>query len=87
MRGARFRRCRRWQSACRPCARPALHSHRRPLAAEHKGERIALLEARKHFAWYLKGVRDTKKLKARISSLTSFEELDALLAEASGLEA
>lgn len=56
------------------------------LAAQHKGERIALLEARKHFAWYLKGVRGTKKLKARISALTSFAELDALLAEASGLE-
>lgn len=56
------------------------------LAAQHKGERIALLEARKHFAWYLKGVRGTKKLKARISVLTSFAELDALLAEASGLE-
>lgn len=56
------------------------------LAAQHKGERIALLEARKHFAWYLKGVHGTKKLKARISALTSFAELDALLAEASGLE-
>lgn len=56
------------------------------LAAEHKGERIALLEARKHFAWYLKGVHGTKKLKARISSLTSFAELDELLAEASALE-
>lgn len=56
------------------------------LAAQHKGERIALLEARKHFAWYLKGVRSTKKLKARISALSSFEELDMLLAEAAALE-
>lgn len=56
------------------------------LAAEHKGEHIAMLEARKHFAWYLKGVRGTKKLKARVSSLCSFAELDALLAEAAELE-
>ena len=26
------------------------------LAAEQKGEHIACLEARKHYAWYLKGV-------------------------------
>lgn len=57
------------------------------LAAEHKGEHIAMLEARKHFAWYLKGVRGTKKLKARISSLASFVELDELLAEARLLSA
>ena len=56
------------------------------LAAAHKGERIAMLEARKHFAWYLKGVRGTKQLKARVSSLTSFAELDVLLAEAAALE-
>lgn len=60
--------------------------HQIRLAAEHKGEHIALLEARKHVAWYLKGVRGTKKLKARISALTSFEELDRLIAEASALE-
>ncbi len=56
------------------------------LAAANKGERIALLEARKHVAWYLKGVRGTKKLKARISALTSFEELGQLIEEASALE-
>lgn len=56
------------------------------LAAGHKGEHIAMLEARKHFAWYLKGVRGTKKLKARVSSLESFTQLDALLREACELE-
>lgn len=56
------------------------------LAAAHKGEHIAMLEARKHFAWYLKGVRGTKQLKARVSSLTSFAELDELLAQAAALE-
>lgn len=56
------------------------------LAAENKGEHIAMLEARKHFAWYLKGVRGTKQLKVRISALTSFAQLEELLAEASELE-
>lgn len=56
------------------------------LAAQHKGEHIAMLEARKHFAWYLKGIRGTKKLKARVSELNSFAQLDELLAEAAALE-
>ena len=56
------------------------------LAREDKGERVAILEARRHYAWYLKGVRGTKKLKAGISELNSFEELDAMLAEAAKLE-
>lgn len=60
--------------------------HQITLAAEHKGEHIAMLQARKHFAWYLKGVRGTKKLKACISELNSFGELDRLLEQASQLE-
>ena len=56
------------------------------LAAEHKGEHIAMLQARKHFAWYLKGVRGTKKLKACVSELNSFAELDRLLEQAAKLE-
>lgn len=49
------------------------------LAREYKGERIAMLEARKHLAWYVKGVRGTKKLKAKISALTSLDQLEELL--------
>ncbi|MDO4174915.1 MAG: tRNA dihydrouridine synthase DusB [Eubacteriales bacterium] len=56
------------------------------LAAEHKGEHIAMLQARKHVAWYLKGIRGTKKLRASVSELNSFEELDRLLGLASELE-
>lgn len=51
------------------------------LARGYKGERIAMLEARKHLAWYVKGIRGTKKLKAKISALTSLEQLDELLDE------
>ena len=47
-----------------------------------QGERIAMLEARKHLVWYLKGVRGTKKLKAKISALTSLDQLDGLIQEA-----
>ena len=51
------------------------------LARGYKGERIAMLEARKHLAWYVKGIRGTKKLKAKISALTSLDQLDELLDE------
>ena len=44
------------------------------LAAQYKGERVACLEARKHFAWYLKGVPHSSAYKNRISSLSSLQE-------------
>ncbi len=40
--------------------------------ADH-GEKIACLEARKHFAWYLRGVRNASFYKREISSLTTME--------------
>ncbi len=51
------------------------------LAAADKSERVALLEARKHVNWYMKGARGAKPYKARISALTTLEELYALVAE------
>ena len=51
------------------------------LAAADKSERVALLEARKHVNWYMKGARGAKPYKARISALTTLDELYALVAE------
>ena len=42
--------------------------------ADH-GEKIACLEARKHFAWYLKGVRNASFYKKEITSLTTMEDI------------
>ncbi len=39
------------------------------------GEHIACLEARKHFAWYLRGVRNASYYKNQISSLKSMEDI------------
>ncbi len=39
------------------------------------GEKIACLEARKHFAWYLRGVRNASYYKKEISSLTTMEDI------------
>ncbi len=45
------------------------------LAKEDKGEHIACLEARKHFAWYLRGVSHSGFYKAQISSISSMEDI------------
>ncbi len=45
------------------------------IAAEHKGERIACLEARKHYAWYLKGIPHAAYWKAEISKITTLEDV------------
>ncbi len=45
------------------------------LAREDKGERIACLEARKHFAWYLRGVAHSGYYKAQISAISSMEDV------------
>ena len=51
------------------------------LAAADKGEHIAMLEARRHVNWYLKGVSRVRDFKVRIAQLTRLEELYALAAE------
>lgn len=45
------------------------------LAFEDKGEHIACLEARKHFAWYLRGVSHSNYYKAEISSIQKMEDI------------
>ncbi len=51
------------------------------LAMEDKGEHIALLEARKHVNWYLKGQAGLKEYKKRVSALSTMAELYQLAAE------
>lgn len=48
------------------------------LAAQDKGEHIACLEARKHFAWYLRGVAHSGYYKEKISSISSLEQITAI---------
>ncbi len=45
------------------------------LALEDKGEHIACLEARKHFAWYLRGVAYANYYKEQISSIKTMEDI------------
>ncbi len=45
------------------------------LSEQDHGEHIACLEARKHFAWYLRGVRNSGFYKKEISSLNTMEDI------------
>ena len=45
------------------------------LAYEDKGEHIACLEARKHFAWYLRGVAYSNYYKEQISSIQKMDDI------------
>ena len=45
------------------------------LAAEDKGEHIACLEARKHLAWYLRGVAYSGYYKEKISAISTIDEV------------
>ena len=45
------------------------------LALEDKGEHIACLEARKHFAWYLRGVSHSSYYKTQISTISSMDDI------------
>ncbi|MBR4108875.1 MAG: tRNA dihydrouridine synthase DusB [Oscillospiraceae bacterium] len=45
------------------------------LAYEDKGEHIACLEARKHFAWYLRGVAHANFYKEKISSIQKMDDI------------
>lgn len=48
------------------------------LAMEQKGEKIACLEARKHYAWYLRGVRGASRWKGQICRVETMEDLRRL---------
>lgn len=50
------------------------------LTVEYKGERVALLEARKHTAWYLNGMRGAAQLRREAGTLTTLEDLAQLCA-------
>ena len=48
------------------------------LAASFKGEKIACLEARRHFAWYLRGVPYSGCYKAQVVSVETLDDIHRL---------
>ena len=61
----------------RPCLadRIAVAVRQFQLSAQDHGEHVACLEARKHFAWYLRGVSHSAYYKNQISSLNTMEDI------------
>ena len=61
----------------RPCLadRIAVAVEQFQMAEQDHGEMVACLEARKHFAWYLRGVRNASFYKREITSLTTMEDI------------
>lgn len=57
----------------------ALYQVRR--SAELRGERLACIEARKHLAWYLKGVPHAAYYKQRMVSVESLHDLELVIRE------
>ena len=45
------------------------------LMRKYKGEHIAMLEARKHTAWYMKGLRGAAELRRNCANITSFDDV------------
>ena len=63
--------------AGRPCLadRIAVAVEQFRLSEQDHGEHIACLEARKHFAWYLRGVPHSSYYKNQITSLNTMEDI------------
>lgn len=49
------------------------------MLCEDKGERIAVREMRKHIAWYIKGMKNSNKIKNEINHITSKDEVEKVL--------
>ena len=50
------------------------------MAAERRGEKVAVLEARRHYAWYLKGVSHASYYKEKIVHMETLEDLHKVTA-------
>jgi tRNA-dihydrouridine synthase B len=48
------------------------------MLCEYKGERIGIREARKHAAWYMKGIRGGAEFRRQAGQLESVEQLEEL---------
>lgn len=51
------------------------------LAIEDKGERVALMEMRKHMGWYIKNTKEASKVRELINKTTEKDEMVRILVE------
>lgn len=61
----------------RPCLKDRIDVavHQFEMSQQDHGEHVACLEARKHFAWYLRGVSHSSYYKNQISSMNTMEDI------------
>ncbi len=52
------------------------------LMKKYKSERTVLLEARKHTAWYMKGVKNAAKLRKMCGEISSFGDIELICEKA-----
>jgi len=64
-----------------PDERTAMMLRHVQLLCEYKSERHGMREARKHAAWYLKGMRGGAALRQRAVTITSYAELEEIAKE------
>ena len=48
-------------------------------SAEHKGERLACIEARGHLPWFLHGVPHSADYKRELTHVSTLEDVDAAI--------
>ena len=53
--------------------------HHTELMLQYKGEFTTVREMRKHIAWYTEGYPDSAKLRGKVNTAGSIEELYALV--------
>lgn len=51
------------------------------MLVRYKGERVGIAEARKHLAWYTKGLRGSAAVRGRLMTVNTLEEIPPLLRE------
>lgn len=49
------------------------------LMLKYKSERTALMESRKHAAWYIKGIRGASKIRKRCGEISSVEDIESII--------
>ena len=55
--------------------------HHLDLVCEDKGERVAVREMRKHVGWYIKGMRGATRIRRRINTASTVDEMKQVLCD------
>lgn len=51
------------------------------MEVQQKGEKTAVREMRKHIAWYIKGMKEATKIREKVNTLQTKQEVEDCLTE------